>query len=245
MLAHTRWASVGLIGQPNAYPLNSDEEARTDGSYVVAALNGDVDNHADLKAAEGLRIPVEITTDAKVIPTMVSLTVSESMAVSEAFRRVVATFEGSVAIAAGVADDPSTVLLAERGSGQGLYVGLAEDVYVVASEPYGLSSRPETPHYVRLDGENPSDPDNPVASRGQVVVLDGRAPAGSLAGITWLSYDGTVLPLPPTMSRQRRSPPATSTADRFLTTCEGAARSAGVVAEDPAGPHRRARRQDW
>ena len=173
VLAHTRWASVGLIGQPNAHPLNSDEEARTGGSYVVAALNGDVDNHADLKAAEGLRIPVEITTDAKVIPTMVSRRLSEGLGVGEAFRRVVATFEGSVAIAAGIADDPNTVLLAQRGSGQGLYVGLAEDAYVVASEPYGLVE--ETAHYVRLDGENPSDPDNPVASRGQVVILDGRS----------------------------------------------------------------------
>ncbi len=192
VLAHTRWASVGLIGQPNAHPLNSDEEARTDGSYVVAALNGDVDNHADLKAAEGLRIPVEITTDAKVIPTMVSRRLSDGMGAGEAFRRVVATFEGSVAIAAGIAEDPNTVLLAQRGSGQGLYVGLAEDAYVVASEPYGLVE--ETAHYVRLDGENPSDPDNPIASRGQVVILDGRS-AGSLAGITRLSYDGTALPV--------------------------------------------------
>jgi glucosamine--fructose-6-phosphate aminotransferase (isomerizing) len=194
VLAHTRWASVGLIGQPNAHPLNSDADGATNDRtpYVVAALNGDVDNHADLKAAEGLDIPVEITTDAKVIPMMVASRLADGLPAAEAFRRVVASFEGSVAIAAGLADEPNTVLLAQRGSGQGLYVGLAEDAYIVASEPYGLVE--ETPAYVRLDGETPSDPTNPTGSRGQLVVLRGDE-AGSLTGITRLSYDGTELPV--------------------------------------------------
>ena len=242
MLAHTRWASVGLIGQPNAHPLNSDEEARRRRQpYVVAALNGDVDNHADLKAAEGLRIPVEITTDAKVIPMMVSRRLSEGMEAGEAFRRVVASFEGSVAIAAGIAEDPNTVLLAQRGSGQGLYVGLAEDAYVVASEPYGLVE--ETAEYVRLDGETPSDPDNPNASRGQVVMLDGR-----LALARWPASPGSPTTArccrsPPTTCRPRRSPRATSTAAPSLTSClKEMDEAPGVVAQDPAGPHRRARR---
>jgi Holliday junction DNA helicase RuvA len=55
-------------GRPQAEAGRIDDRA----PYVVAALNGDVDNHADLKAAEGLRIPVEVTTDAKVIPMMVA-----------------------------------------------------------------------------------------------------------------------------------------------------------------------------
>ena len=46
-------------------------EDRTAGPYVVGVLNGDVDNHADLKAAHGLRIAGQITTDAKVIPALV------------------------------------------------------------------------------------------------------------------------------------------------------------------------------
>jgi glucosamine--fructose-6-phosphate aminotransferase (isomerizing) len=191
VLAHTRWASVGLIGQPNAHPLNSDPDGAVDESapYVVAALNGDVDNHADLKAAEGLRIPVEITTDAKVIPMMVASRLAEGLDSVEAFRRVVASFEGSVAIAAGLASEPDTVLLAQRGSGQGLYVGLAEDAFIVASEPYGLVE--ETSEYVRLDGDTPSES---TGSRGQVVALRGDA-AGTLSGITRVSYDGTDLPV--------------------------------------------------
>ncbi len=102
MLGHTRWASVGIISQANAHPLNSDELDRTGGPYVTAALNGDVDNFADLKATEALRIPAEITTDAKVIPTLVSRHLAAGTEAVEAFRRTVDVLEGSVAIGASI-----------------------------------------------------------------------------------------------------------------------------------------------
>src|SRR6266540_7523827 len=37
VLGHTRWASVGIISQANAHPVNSDEEGEPAGPYVVAA----------------------------------------------------------------------------------------------------------------------------------------------------------------------------------------------------------------
>ncbi|MEZ5297433.1 MAG: SIS domain-containing protein [Ilumatobacteraceae bacterium] len=74
------------------------------------------------------------------------------------------------------------MLLALNGSGQGLYVGLADDAFVVASEPYGVVE--ETDRYVRLDGEH----------GGEIVVLDGDL-AGEAAGIRRLRYDGSELPL--------------------------------------------------
>ncbi len=46
---------------------------------------------------------------------------------------------------------PSQLFLALRGSGQALYIGLADDCYIVASEPYGVVE--ETSQYVRIDGE--------------------------------------------------------------------------------------------
>ncbi len=191
VLGHTRWASVGIISEPNAHPLNSDELERADGPYVVAALNGDVDNYADLTALERLHLPAEITTDAKVIPTLVSHHLDAGSAPTEAFRATVAVLEGSVAIGAAMAAAPGQLHLALRGSGQALYIGIAEDEFVIASEPYGLVE--ETADYVRLDGETPSDPNRPGATRGQILVVDaGRA--GTLEGLERWAYDGAPLP---------------------------------------------------
>ncbi|MGE0143680.1 MAG: SIS domain-containing protein [Planctomycetota bacterium] len=192
VLAHTRWASVGIISEPNAHPLESAETDREDSAYVVAALNGDVDNHVALVREHSLAIASEITTDAKVIPVLVSRKMADGILRGEAFRRTVASFEGSVAIAANSAEAPGEILLALRGSGQALYVGVTEDAYVVASEPYGVIE--ECPRYLRMDGETPGNPNNPTASRGQVIRLS-REDAGSVLGIHRESYDGTPLPV--------------------------------------------------
>ena len=190
VLGHTRWASVGIISEANCHPLNSEELEQTGGApYMVAVLNGDVDNHADIKIHHGLRIAGPITTDAKVIPAVMARHVAGGVAdFGEAFRRTVAEFEGSVAIAAAAADRPDQLFLALRGSGQALYVGMNDDHFIVASEPYGVVE--ETTRFVRMDGESLS----PSGSRGQVFVLDGTK-AGQLDGLRRLAYDGGELPL--------------------------------------------------
>ncbi len=188
VLGHTRWASVGIVSQANAHPLNHEEQRADKGPYVTAAVNGDVDNHAALRRAHALAIPVEITCDSKVVPALVSRQLAGGGAPEDAFRRAVADLEGSMAVAANLATTPRRLCLAVRGSGQALYVGLADDSYVVASEPYGVVG--ETRRYVRLDGEAPH---GPAGVRGQVVVLDGDG--AGLAGIRRWSYDGSVLPV--------------------------------------------------
>jgi glutamine---fructose-6-phosphate transaminase (isomerizing) len=192
VVGHTRWASVGIISEANAHPFDSIELERSDGPFVIAALNGDVDNFADLKALEGLSFAPEHSADAKVIPTLVSRRLSAGADLVTAFRDTVSSFEGSVAIVANAPQEPERVLLALRGSGQALYVGLVDGAYVAASEPYGVIELAD--RYVRLDGETPANPDNPAGSRGQIVALDG-ARAGTLAGIERIAYDGTVLPV--------------------------------------------------
>ena len=206
LLGHTRWASVGIISEPNAHPVNSERfrtgeqsdgesavrgstaaDFSSSGPYVIAALNGDVDNHEDLRLEYSLEFPGQITTDAKVIPALIGIHASRSGDLVEGFRRSVSSFEGSVAIGAISSGSPEEVLISLRGSGQGLFVGVAEDSFIVASEPYGVVE--ETATYLRMDGEGSSD-----GSAGQIVVLDGSR-AGELAGLRRVSFDGRDLPI--------------------------------------------------
>ncbi|WP_419917215.1 SIS domain-containing protein [Candidatus Poriferisodalis sp.] len=217
VLGHTRWASIGIVSVPNTHPLDAwgpsdpgtdvPHIADSDGGdvpHIAAVLNGDVDNYADLIAQRRLQIAPEITTDAKVIPTMLRQALAassngehstgSSVQLRQAFADAVSSFEGSVAIAAHVAAMPDVAALALRGSGQALYLGATGPSYIVASEPYGLVE--ECRQYVRLDGETPSDPANPVGSRGQIMLVG--TPSGAAAELTALrrfSYDGTELPV--------------------------------------------------
>jgi glutamine---fructose-6-phosphate transaminase (isomerizing) len=192
VLGHTRWASVGIISEANAHPLNAEETRRREGPgpYVVAAVNGDVDNYLDLRDTETLCLAPEITCDTKVVPVLVSRRLASGAPLVSAFCQTVSSFDGSVAIAISAASHPDQLLLALRGSGQSLNVGFAEDAFIVASEAYGLVQ--ETASYLRMDGE--TTPAGSGSGPGQVVVLD-RRQAGTVEGVRRLSYDGTALPL--------------------------------------------------
>ncbi|WP_420639364.1 SIS domain-containing protein [Candidatus Poriferisocius sp.] len=204
VMGHTRWASVGLINEANAHPLNSELADDASRPYAISALNGDVDNHTDLVARHGLRLAPGITTDAKVIPTLWSARLAPDAgpaAAIEAFRHTVADLSGSVAVAGQTAAHPDQLLLAVRGSGQALYVGGGEDAYIVASEPYGLVEQAR--RYLRMDGEtlmneaetgDAADPGSDKEVRGQVVVLTSEH-AGDLSAVRRLAYDGTPQPV--------------------------------------------------
>jgi glucosamine--fructose-6-phosphate aminotransferase (isomerizing) len=184
VVGHTRWASVGMINQPNAHPLTNEElscASADDSPYVVAALNGDVDNYAELIARHGLDIAPEITTDAKVIPILAGRRMGMDADNVNAFRRAVTEFEGSVAIAANCATEPGRVLLAQRGSGQSLLVGAVDGMTIVASELYGLVEHCR--QYVRLEG-----------NAGEVVTID-SADAGRLHALGRWAYDGSARPV--------------------------------------------------
>ncbi len=183
VLGHTRWASVGPIVEANAHPLDAGELGGPPGPHVVATLNGDVENHSELVFAESLALPPAITTDAKVIPVLISRRLAGGLPMMEAFRSTVARLDGSVAVAAAGSTTPDALHLAVRGSGQSLYVGLADGAFVVTSEPYGLVE--ETDRYLRVGAG---------ATGGQVVALH-REAAGTVGGIERVGYDGSRSPV--------------------------------------------------
>lgn len=184
VLGHTRWASVGTISQPNAHPLDGLEDTSpAEWPHVVGVLNGDIDNYAALVDRHKLQLPELITTDAKVIPVMIARGIAGGEDPRRAFAHCVDELEGSMAIVANAAQEPEKLMLAVRGSGQALYIGMAEDAYLVASEPYGVVE--DADQYIRIDGD---------ATSGRLVFLDGEE-AGSLEGVDRRGYDWSRRPV--------------------------------------------------
>jgi len=190
VLAHTRWASLGEISQANAHPLDSTSasgrpaEAGISRPLVIAAVNGDIDNHSELLANHDLAFPTGVTTDSKVVPLLISKSAHNSDNLAQAFATAVEQFEGSAALAACSLDNPDKLLLSVFGSGQSLYVGLANDSFVVASEPYGILE--QTNKYIRLGGGKDT-----VKHASEAVTLSTEN-AGKTEGIANLGSNRTV-----------------------------------------------------
>lgn len=194
--AHTRWASVGAITEANCHPVDNGIVGRPAGveAIIHACLNGDIDNYRQLRRDYEARygaIAADITSDTKIIPLQVAYHLDQGLSVAEAFRRAVNDFEGSHAIAMHTDLAPGRLFLAQRGSGQAIFVGLAEEAYLSSSEVYGLVEI--TDRYLKMDGERVHQGPK-GAVQGQIFVLDGRR-GGGLAGIEAMAYDGSPLAL--------------------------------------------------
>ncbi len=195
--AHTRWASVGAITMANCHPVDNcvgSADGSTSGNILHACLNGDIDNYLALKAkweAQGRQIPSEITTDTKIIPLQVEHYIEQGHPVAEAFRRAVNDFDGSHAIALHTDLAPGKFFLAQRGSGQAVFIGLSRDHYIPTSEVYGFVE--ETSRFLKMNGEKVFDgPNGPI--QGQIFILDQNS-GGDLQGIEAMYYDGTPIVL--------------------------------------------------
>lgn len=208
-LAHTRWASVGAINIPNCHPVNNFTiQAKTHTGmvekeypfygkgtwFINVALNGDIDNYQAIKASaedEGRLVDQRVTTDTKVIPLAIEKYLLEGDSLKDAFRKAVTNFEGSHAIAMESNLEPGKIFLALHGSGQALFVGIARNQLLFASEVYGLVE--ETPYFIKMDGEKPRIQGDPQTI-GQIFILRNDKGPG-LTGIEALSYDGYPLKL--------------------------------------------------
>jgi glucosamine--fructose-6-phosphate aminotransferase (isomerizing) len=190
--AHTRWASVGAITEPNCHPVDNTTLGCLSGKngIIHTCLNGDIDNFQALKIElehSGKIIPEEITTDTKIIPLQIQKYIEQGYGIEEAFRRAVNDFEGSHAISMHTDLAPGKMFLAQKGSGQAIFVGLADEHYVPASEVYGFVE--ETPYYLKLDGETIVD--SPTGqTQGQIFIIN-QASSGGMDGIQAMYYDGT------------------------------------------------------
>ncbi|MBT8339611.1 MAG: SIS domain-containing protein [Desulfatitalea sp.] len=196
--SHTRWASVGAITIANCHPVDNATAAHgcPDTGMIHACLNGDIDNYLTLKAqweSQGDPVAEEITTDTKIIPLHIEYHLRKGHPVETAFRLAVSDFEGSHAIAMHTDLAPGKFFLAQKGSGQAVFVGLAEDHYLPTSEVYGFVE--QTRAYIKLNGEKITDGVN-GPTQGQLFILDQNS-RGGLDGIAAMYYDGTPIELGP------------------------------------------------
>jgi glucosamine--fructose-6-phosphate aminotransferase (isomerizing) len=181
--AHTRWASVGDITLANCHPVDNTPTDREIGrsGIIHVCLNGDIDNYLELKTeyeAHFDKIHEDINTDTKLIPLQIETYLRQGKSLEEAFRLALNDFQGSHAISMHSDLAPGKLFLAQRGSGQAIFVGIAKDHYIAASELYGVVE--ETQQFIKLNGEE----------KGQIVVLDQHSPGG-VEGIRSYYYDNS------------------------------------------------------
>jgi glucosamine--fructose-6-phosphate aminotransferase (isomerizing) len=194
--AHTRWASVGAITEANCHPVDNQTVAKLtpDSGIIHTCLNGDIDNFQFLKRefeTKGDRIHDDITTDTKIIPLTIQKYIDQGQPVAEAFRLAVNDFEGSHAISMHTNLAPGKIFLAQKGSGQALFVGIAANYFMPTSEVYGFVE--ETQDYIKLDGETIVQ-GRRGSTQGQIFILNQQS-HGGLEGITACYYDGTPIDL--------------------------------------------------
>ena len=107
IIAHTRWASNGIISLANSHPadgsLHGKEHAATiNDREAQFVLNGDVDNYSQLLKevvhAQGCSIDPAVTTDAKILPVLYRLGTDPAADPEERFADLMNKCEGSLAI---------------------------------------------------------------------------------------------------------------------------------------------------
>lgn len=150
IIAHTRWASNGIISLSNCHPADGilcgrEHQATVNDSEAQFVLNGDVDNYHTLMETvvhgQGFAIDPLVTTDAKILPVFYRLGTDPSASPETRFAALMKSCEGSLAVVMQHPDYPSCLFLGQKGSGQSLFVGLIKDGVIMASEVYGLASR--------------------------------------------------------------------------------------------------------
>ena len=186
--AHTRWASVGEINVCNCHPAGND--IKSNRGIIHVCLNGDIDNYLELKKdieKEFGPISKMVTTDTQIIPMQIEKYICQNETIEEAIRMAVNDFDGSHAISIHTDLAPGKMFLAQKGSGQTIFIGMGNEHYIPTSEVYGFVE--ETQSYIKMDGEKQVQGKNGL-TQGQLFELNQNT-LGGLEGIRGFYYDGT------------------------------------------------------
>lgn len=150
IIAHTRWASNGIISLSNCHPTDGllyekEHQPTLKDMAALFVLNGDVDNYKTIVdqvvRKRGYEIDPTVTTDAKILPVFYRLGTEHRETPEDRFCAVMNGCEGSLAIVMQHPSFPERLFLGQKGSGQSLFVGKVHDGVILSSEVYGLAAR--------------------------------------------------------------------------------------------------------
>jgi glucosamine--fructose-6-phosphate aminotransferase (isomerizing) len=163
-IAHTRWATHGRPCEVNAHP-HVDCENR-----LAVVHNGIIENHQQLRAALTAKgHTFRSQTDTEVIAHLIEAHRRQAGGdLVEAISRAVKELKGSFAIAC-IAEDRPDMLVAVRGGGSPLVLGLGDDETFLASDIPALLGR-------GLEAVVLEEGDVAILTRGKASIqrLDGR-----------------------------------------------------------------------
>ncbi|MBW1615577.1 MAG: SIS domain-containing protein [Deltaproteobacteria bacterium] len=198
VISHTRWASVGGINESNCHPIDFNlGDIKDKNKNINICLNGDIDNYIQLKS-EFEKNGEKIDSDTKIIPLLIKKYLKTTSDIKEAFRLAVNNFKGSHAIAMQTDLAPGKIFLSQKGGGQALFIGIADQHYLPASEVYGFVE--DTPYFIKMNCDLSRKIKNNQAE-GQIFILDAKK-GEKLKGITALYYDGEEIKLNDKFIRQ-------------------------------------------
>jgi glucosamine--fructose-6-phosphate aminotransferase (isomerizing) len=154
--SHTRWASVGAITEPNCHPVDNTgrrhlERNATSFTPASTATSTTTWNSKRQWKHRWTHIPESITTDTKIIPLQIEHYLKTGVDVAEAFRLAVNDFQGSHAISMHTDLAPGKFFLAQKGSGQAVFVGWPKTT--ICRLPRSMASSKRHRTFLKMNGE--------------------------------------------------------------------------------------------
>ena len=173
IVAHTRWASVGVVSLENCHPLDYIHHGSTN-HQSLSSLNGDIHNYREIinsrqKKNKIQKDPNIFTSDCLAIPCFLE---DNQNINRELFLDMASELDGSYVIALQHTRIPDQINLIKKGI-QGLYVGFSYDGIMFSSDVYGLIE--SCKYFVPIDYDctiNISGVNNPTFDNPEIEIFE-------------------------------------------------------------------------
>ena len=138
IVAHTRWASVGKINISNCHPIdNTGQNGLINFPLVLSCMNGDIYNYKSIIEEKERELNYKFNNDFSTDCQAISISLTNIDIKSNTFTNIIEQYQGSYAIVLQTSKQPGEIHLVKKGK-QGLYIGVAYDQIMFASDVYGL-----------------------------------------------------------------------------------------------------------